>query len=65
VADFNADPNPMPEVKLGLAEFVCGCIGRLAMLPASSELCLAEHQPRPVAEPNPQGVLDFPEGFGF
>ena len=60
MADFNSDPNPMPEIKLGLAELVCGCIGRFAvMLPASSEMCLAEHQPKPVEEPDPQGQLEL------
>lgn len=43
MADFNADPNPFPEMGLSLKELVCGCIGRFAMLPTQSEPCLSEH----------------------
>ena len=57
MADFNADPNPMPEIKLGLAELVCGCIGRFAMLPSQSEVCLSEHVRKTPDEP--QGQLDL------
>jgi hypothetical protein len=57
MADFNADPNPMPEIKLGIAELVCGCIGRFAMLPTQSEPCLSEHHREPVDDS--QGQLEL------
>lgn len=56
MADFDADPNIMPEFKLSLAELVCGCLGKFAMLPSESELCLSEHIREP--QDDSQGKLE-------
>lgn len=69
MADFN-EPNIMPEIHILPAGFqavgafvsgICDCVALISPLPRKTDTALAR-QPR---EQDPQGTLEFPEGFGF
>ena len=68
--DFNSDPSIMPEVNILPAGFqalgafvsgICDCVVSLSPLPRKAQPELSTH----VREQDPQGTLQFPEGFGF
>lgn len=70
MSDFNSDPCIMPEVNIlpagitALGAFVsgiCECVVSLSPLPKQAQTELSTH----VREQDPQGTLQFPEGFGF
>ena len=66
---MEAEPNIMPEIHIlpaGLTAIgafvsgVCDCVVSLSPLPKKAQPELSTH----VREQDPQGVLQFPEGFG-
>jgi len=67
---METEPNIMPEMKILPAGFqaigafvsgICECVVSLSPLPRKAQPELSTH----VREQDPQGVLQFPEGFGF
>jgi len=67
MAEANDQPI-MPEFHIlrSPVDIVCGCLGRFAMLPSTSEPCLSEHHTEPPVAS--EDIVDDPEyqdNFGF